>query len=86
MADKESIIDKNLWKYYIERNSFNYRDLEHEIAKSPDVFRILILGDSQTVGQGIDNLEDTWPKKLESLLNSNLPKKRFEIINSADQG
>jgi hypothetical protein len=38
------------------------------------------------VGHGIDNLEDTWPKKLESLLNSNLPKKRFEIINSAYRG
>ena len=51
-----------------------------------DIFRIFVLGDSQTVGHGIDNLEDTWPKKLEYLLNENLPKKRFEVINSAYQG
>jgi len=85
-TDKEKIIDQNWWKRYVQKNSFNYRDTEHQIDKQPGVFRILILGDSQTVGQGIENLEDTWPKKLETLLNTNLPEKRFEIINSAFQG
>jgi hypothetical protein len=85
-TEEERIIDKSWWERYVKRNKFNYRDVEHKIDKPPNVFRILILGDSQTVGHGIDKLEDTWPKKLESLLNSNLPKKRFEVINSAYQG
>jgi hypothetical protein len=85
-TQEERVIDKSWWERYVKRNKFDYRDVEHKIDKPPNIFRILILGDSQTVGHGIDKLEDTWPKKLESLLNSNLPKKRFEIINSAYQG
>jgi lysophospholipase L1-like esterase len=86
LAKEERIIDKSWWERYVKRNKLNYRDIEHKTNKPSNIFRILILGDSQTVGHGIDNLEDTWPKKLESLLNSNLQKKRFEIINSAYQG
>lgn len=86
LTEEERIIDKSWWKRYVKRNKFNYRDIEHNIEKPPNVFRIFILGDSQTVGHGIDNLEDTWPKRLESLLNSDLSNKRFEIINSAYQG
>jgi hypothetical protein len=85
-TEEERVIDKPWWERYVKRNGFDYRDIKHKIKTSPDIFRIFILGDSQTVGHGIENLADTWPKKLESLLNSDLPKKRFEIINSAYQG
>jgi len=86
ISENERIIDKSWWEEHVVRNKFNYRDIEHETKKPLDIFRIFVLGDSQTVGHGIDNLEDTWPKKLEYLLNENLPKKRFEVINSAYQG
>ncbi len=86
LAKNERIIDKSWWERHVKRNQFNYRDTEHEINKPPNVFRIFVLGDSQTVGHGIDDLEDTWPKRLETLLNADLPKKRFEVINSAYQG
>jgi hypothetical protein len=85
-VNEKRVIDNSWWERYAKTNSYNYRDIEHKLEKLPDVFRILILGDSQTVGHGIDSLGDTWPKKLESLLNSKLPKKRFEIINSAYRG
>lgn len=79
-------IDKSWWNQHVQKNQFNYRDINHKIKKSPGVFRILVLGDSQTVGHGIEDLKNTWPKRLEALLNSNLPFKRFEVINSAYQG
>jgi len=82
----ERVIDNAWWKQHVKKNLFNYRDTDHKLIKPSGVFRILVLGDSQTIGHGIDNLEDTWPKRLENLLNTNLPQKRFEVINSAYQG
>ena len=64
----------------ININSKGLRDYEYEYAKQPNVFRILFLGDSATVGAGV-NLENTFAKKLES----NLRNKSYnvEVINAA---
>jgi hypothetical protein len=71
---------------YVVRNSHGYRDNEYSYKKPENIFRILVLGDSQTFGHGIKKLEDTWHKKLEVLMNQGLKDKRFEIISLAGEG
>ncbi len=71
---------------FVTRNSHGYRDKEYSYKKPAGIYRILVLGDSQTFGHGIKKLEDTWHKKLEVLLNKGLPKPRFEVISLAGEG
>lgn len=60
-------------------NSIGLRDREFG-AKSDGVFRIACLGDSMTMGYGVE-AEDTYPKVLEGLLNERLGEGRVEVIN-----
>jgi len=60
-------------------NSYGLRNEEFAIKASADTFRILCLGDSLTFGNGV-RIEDTYPKQLESMLNSD-GKRKYEVIN-----
>ena len=60
-------------------NSFGIRDREFEKVKSSDVLRVIGLGDSVTMGWGID-ANETYLSVLERELNA-ASKKRFEILN-----
>jgi hypothetical protein len=73
-------------KKYVVRNSHGYRDKEYSYKKPDNIFRVLVLGDSQTFGHGVKKLEDTWHKKLEVLMNRGLKGKKFEIISLAGEG
>ncbi len=84
--NEKKIIGPEWFKKYVTYNSLGYRDHEHSLAKPKDTFRILVLGDSMTFGQGIDNLKDIIPKKLETYLNENSKKTRFEVISFAHPG
>ena len=67
-------------------NSRGLRDSEFPLKKRRDTFRILGLGDSFTVGDGVE-LNDSYLKVLEKLLNEKYPKKyHFETINTAVPG
>jgi len=49
-------------------NSAGFRDKEHTLREKPGSNRIMVIGDSFTFGVRV-NLEDTYPKQLEKLLN-----------------
>jgi len=49
-------------------NSKGLRDVEHFYKKRDGIYRVLVLGDSYTEGVDVE-LVDTFPKKLEKLLN-----------------
>ncbi|MBF0273935.1 MAG: SGNH/GDSL hydrolase family protein [Nitrospinae bacterium] len=67
-------------------NSLGFRDVEHELKKGNNVYRILILGDSFTVGEGT-RFSDIFPIKLaESFRKKRLSGKKVEIINLAMPG
>ncbi|MGD8509314.1 MAG: SGNH/GDSL hydrolase family protein, partial [Syntrophobacterales bacterium] len=53
---------------YIHINADGFRDLDYPLEKKVTVFRIMVIGDSFTFGQGV-NLEDTYSKQLERRLN-----------------
>ncbi len=57
------------------------RDVDHTLAKAPDVTRIALLGDSATEGVQVP-LEDTYARVLEGLLNDkSAGKKKYEVLN-----
>ena len=63
-------------------NSHGQRDRERQWAKPPNVTRILVLGDSVTVGDGIRDLNDTIPRQLEQLL----AEQQVEVLNMGVTG
>jgi len=69
----------------VSTNSVGIRDSEYASDKSPEVYRILALGDSQTFGNGLE-LTDTWPKQLETNLNQASNGRRVEVINAGLPG
>ena len=64
-------------------NSEGLRDREFSFEKPPDVYRVMMLGDSTTLGWGV-KAEDTAAKFLERKLNANLPAgyNRVEVMNA----
>ena len=68
-----------------EINSKGYREREFSAEKNPDVTRIICVGNSCTFGWKV-NLDQTYPKILEKLLNQNLIQPKFEVINAGMTG
>jgi lysophospholipase L1-like esterase len=66
---------------YVKINSKGLRDREYSYHKGADAFRILVLGDSFTVGLQLPEAE-TFPKLLEAQLNRYNPQTKFEVINA----
>lgn len=66
-------------------NSLGFRDYEYSIDKPNKVFRILMLGDSYTEGWGVE-IDETFSKIVEKLLNSDIANDKFEVINAGLHG
>ena len=68
----------------VKINSQGLRDDERDLAKDPQTYRILMLGDSITFGWGVRQ-EETFSKALERMLNEHPlggPWRRYEVINT----
>jgi lysophospholipase L1-like esterase len=61
-------------------NSEGFRDHEYPVEKRNGTYRIAVIGDSFTFGQGVES-EDTYPKQLESLLNNGMIDGNYEVMN-----
>lgn len=68
----------------IRLNSKGLRDVERSYAKPAGVFRILVVGDSMTMGAGV-NLEETYVKRVDQVLNSVNDAIRYDLINAGVQ-
>ena len=71
-------------------NSAGFRDYEHSIDKPESVYRIIVLGDSMSFGQGLE-LENIYAKKLEHFLSykrfgSGAYAGRVDVLNFAVPG
>lgn len=67
-------------KSTIQINSFGIRDKEYSLEKNSSTYRIFILGDSFTFGQGVNN-EEAYPEVLEEKLNALYEGTQFEVFN-----
>ncbi len=63
-----------------ETNSIGLRDVEYNITKDEGVFRILILGNSVSLGVGV-RINETYHSIVEEKLNQRPGGKRYEILN-----
>ena len=70
--------------YTVKINGQGLRDYEYGLKKPENSIRIAAVGDSTTFGVGV-NLEDTYVKQLEKILNKNCSKK-IEVINFGASG
>lgn len=70
---------------HVETDSDGLRDREYAPGKPVGTFRILVLGDSLTAGLQVP-LEETYPKRLESLLAVLHPTGRMEVVNAGIPG
>jgi lysophospholipase L1-like esterase len=61
-------------------NRDGFRGPEYSYQPDPDVFRILVIGDSFTMGSGVEESE-AYPARLEALLNESPGSGRFEVLN-----
>jgi lysophospholipase L1-like esterase len=71
------------WAIESRFNSQGFRDVEFE-PKRPGTTRVIVLGDSFTEGQGVQE-RDTYPRVLEAMLNS-APGSRYEVRNAGRRG
>jgi tetratricopeptide (TPR) repeat protein len=72
--------------YRIVTNQKRLRSLKIiNYKKSPNTYRVLLLGDSIMLGPGVNN-EETLSFQLEHILNKNISGKKFEIINPSVGG
>ena len=65
----------------IKTNAHKLRDYDYDFAKPPGIVRILMLGDSVTMGWGAP-FDDITSKRLERRLNAGLATPRYQVINT----
>ncbi len=70
--------------FHLTTNSLGLREREIPFQKPPGVFRILLLGDSVSMAEGVE-LEETYLKQLESLVRGQ-GWRTLETINAAVRG
>jgi hypothetical protein len=77
--------DHGEYQVTVAMNSKGLRDVEHDYAKAPGTYRILVLGDSYVEALQV-RLEETFPRLLEKELNRS--GRRVEVVNTgvADWG
>lgn len=70
----------------VDTNSQSIRaERDYEIPKPPNTYRILLLGDSQTFGQGV-NFDETFGQILEKKLNEASKGPVVEVLNGGVDG
>ena len=63
-------------------NSAGFRDYEYAETKTEETYRTIIVGDSTTAGNGVPDLDKTYTKQLEQLLNThNTTGIHYEVLN-----
>src|SRR5262249_14371258 len=65
---------------YFRNNSAGFRGPEYDVQKPRGVFRIIIAGDSVTMGSGVRE-EEAYPHLLEDALNARGGEHHYEVLN-----
>jgi lysophospholipase L1-like esterase len=71
---------------FVAMNRDGYRDVDHKLAKPPDTYRIVLLGDSMTEAVEVP-LDDTyWRRLIAPLQNCRTDGKAVEVVNFGVNG
>ncbi len=76
--------DLKYFEFNDRSNSLGFRDREHSVLKQPDVYRILVIGDSVSMGLYVKDSEDVFPIVVERELR--LRGRDVEVINFGVSG
>jgi lysophospholipase L1-like esterase len=71
--------------HIIRENSNHFRDKEFNPTKQPDSFRVMILGDSLTYGEGVEE-NNRFTNQLEDMLHAQFPGIIIDILNFGVRG
>jgi len=71
--------------FTVRTNSAGFNSPEIEVAKPRDTTRIITLGDSRSMAEGI-RFERLYSRRLESLLNESSNGTRYEVLNAGVSG
>ncbi len=66
-------------------NSFGLRDKEYSLQKSKNTFRIINIGNSFTLGEGVSN-DEVYSSVLETFLNDQSNDEQYEVWNAGYSG
>lgn len=72
-------------RYYASEERKSLQDYFYQQKKPANTFRIIAIGDSFTFGFN-NAFDDSWPKRLERMLNLNVGEKKVEVINFGRPG
>lgn len=67
-------------RWYVPEGTVDNRDFYYPPEKAEGVFRVIVVGDSFTYG-GKGHFDDTFPKRLERMLNLNEHQRKVEVLN-----
>ncbi|MCB0354760.1 MAG: SGNH/GDSL hydrolase family protein, partial [Bdellovibrionales bacterium] len=71
--------------FYLPPGAVNFRDRPYPFEKPVQTFRTVVVGDSFTFGPGVQ-FDDSFPKRLETLLNYSKGPLRNEVLNFGESG
>lgn len=74
--------EAKLYGVDVKINTYGYRDKDYSLQKPDNTYRIMVLGDSFTLGWGVP-IEAAYSEVLEKMLNENTKGRKFEVINTA---
>ncbi len=66
--------------YPVRINGDGYRDREFSVEKPDGVYRIVVVGDSVTMGSGVA-VEQVYTRRIEQILNARQDQVRVEVYN-----
>ncbi|HYY40077.1 MAG TPA: SGNH/GDSL hydrolase family protein, partial [Nitrososphaera sp.] len=81
VASENQKLVYELNKAYKGINSFGMRDKEIDISEIKDLYKITVIGDSHAYSINVQNIEDTFPYRIEEYLNQNIGQRLVKVLN-----
>ena len=73
------------WQRTLRKNSYGFRERDFTLAKPHGIYRVAIIGDSITYGQGIQE-QDRFSNLIEKELTHQNGKRGYEVLNFGQPG
>jgi len=73
------------YAFEVVTDSHGYNSPEFDCGRKGSTFRIVTLGDSRTMAEGV-SFDDLYPRKLETLLRARPGGRRYEVVNGGVSG